>query len=173
ATACGEDAEYGHCLGGLPREYYGGIETDKVGELGIGYALFYEFTGERKYLEAAVHCAEALAKHVRPGDLTHTPWPFRIDAHTGEVVGNEQFGGMIVAPVRLFDELIRLHAGDAASFQKARDIAWNWILEYPLNNGNRQAFNKWSGYFEDGGKDIENLNQALPTMTAYYILQRE
>lgn len=50
ATACGNDADYGHCIQSLPREFYGGIETDKVGQLGAGYALFYELTGDSKYL---------------------------------------------------------------------------------------------------------------------------
>src|SRR5438876_4307294 len=67
-TNCDDQPEYGRCLQDMPHEFYGGIETDKVGELGIGYALFYEITGERKYLDAALRCAEALAKHVRAGD---------------------------------------------------------------------------------------------------------
>ena len=73
-TGCGNRPDYGRCLSDMPKSFYGGIEPDKVGELGIGYALFYEMTGNRSYLEAAVHCADALAAHVRPGDDTHTPW---------------------------------------------------------------------------------------------------
>jgi hypothetical protein len=38
-----------------------------------------------------------------------TPWTFRLDAHTGQVIDGEEFGGMGVAPVRLFDDLMRLH----------------------------------------------------------------
>ncbi len=53
ATSCDGEPEYGKCLVDMPRELYGGIETDKVGKLWIGYALFYEMTGERKYLDAA------------------------------------------------------------------------------------------------------------------------
>ena len=172
ATNCDDEPEYGRCLQDLPREFYGGIETDKVGELGIGYVLFYEMTGERKYLDAAIRCAEALAKHIRPGDEEHTPWSFRVDARTGQVIAGEEYGGMIVAPVRLFDELVRLNAGDAASFEKARDLAWKWIRDYPMN-GESRAYDKWSGYFEDVPKDTANVNQASPTMTSYYILTRE
>jgi hypothetical protein len=95
-----------------------------------------------------------------------------VDARTGEVLAGEEFGGMVVAPVRLFDELIRLGEGDVGGFQKARDVAWKWILQNPLNTGSR-AFDKWSGYFEDVAKNIENVNQALPTMTAHYTLTRE
>jgi len=48
-----------------------GIEPDKVGELGIAYLKFYQVTENEKYLEAAIHCADALAEHVRnvPADL--------------------------------------------------------------------------------------------------------
>jgi hypothetical protein len=116
----------------MPREFYGGIETDKVGELGLGYLLFYEMTGAQKYLDAGINCGEGLARHVRPGDAEHTPWPFRVNALTGESLLGEEYGGMIVAPVRLFEELIRLRVGNVADFEKARVAAWKWILDYPL-----------------------------------------
>src|SRR5579875_635379 len=96
STSCNNSANYGRCLQDMPQEFYGGLGTDKVGELGTGYALFYEMTGEKKYLEAALNCANALAKHVRPGDATHTPWPFRVDARTGAVIDGEEYGGMTV-----------------------------------------------------------------------------
>ena len=169
ATNCDDQPDYGRCLRGVPNEFYGGIETDKIGELGIGYALFYEMVGDRKYLDAAIRCADALAKHIRPGDANHTPWPFRVYAKTGEVINDEEYGGMIAAPVRLFSELIRLNAGDAARYRTCRDMAWKWLIEFPLNAGST-AWNKWSGYFEDVPKNVENVNQASPTMTAYYIL---
>ena len=105
--------------------------------------------------------------HFRPtsrGRRNHTPWPFRLDAQTGNVINGEEYGGMIVAPVRLFAELIRIKQGNVAQYESARKTAWDWIMKYPMHN------NRWSGYFEDVGKDTDNLNQALPTMTAYYIL---
>lgn len=164
ATGCGNDPEYGKCLQGLPRTTYGGIETDKVGELGIGYVLFYEMTGDKKYLDAGIRCADALSKHIRPGDETHTPWPFRIDAQTGYVVNGEEYGGMIVAPVRLFSELIRLKEGSYKEYESGRKLAWDWIRKYPMHN------DRWESYFEDVPKQSHNANQAIPTMTAYYIL---
>ena len=164
ATTRKNDPEYGRAIRGMPQDFYGGIETDKVGELGIGYVLFYELTGERKYLEAGIACADALAGHVRGGDETHTPWPFRLDARTGNVINSEEYGGMIVAPVRLFSELIRIKEGNVAKYNQARKIAWDWVMKYPMRN------NRWSGYFEDVSKNTDNVNQALPTMTAYYIL---
>src|SRR5205807_10228927 len=104
ATACAGDPNYGGCFAGSRRPVRGGIETDKVGELGVGYALFYELSGDRRYLAAAIACADALARHVRKGDAEHTPWPFRVDARTGRVLNDEEYGGLMVAPVRLFDE---------------------------------------------------------------------
>ena len=166
ATGCGHDPDYGKCLRGAEKEFFGGIETDKVGELGIGYVLFYEMTGDKKYLAAGVQCANALAKHIRNGDDTHTPWAFRVDARDGAVLNGEEYGGMIVAPVRLFSELIRLKEGDVARYHTSLETAWKWILDHPMRN------DRWSGYFEDVQKNVDNVNQASPTMTAYYILSQ-
>src|ERR1022692_2057426 len=143
ATSCANEKDYGRCIENLPHEFYGGIETDKVGELGTGYALFYKLTGERKYLDAAIRCAQALARHVRAGDADHTPWPFRLDAHTGVTLALEEYGGNVAGPLRLFDELIALNAGDVPAFRAARDLALKWLLEFPLNHDSR-AWNKWA-----------------------------
>jgi hypothetical protein len=172
ATNCDDEPDYGRCIQDLPREFYGGIETDKVGELGTAYALFYKLTGERKYLDAAVRCAQALVKHVRAGDAEHTPWAFRVDARTGATLALEEYGGNIAGPLRLFEELIRLNAGDVAAFEKARDTAWRWVLAHPLNRAS-PAWNKWSGYFEDVPRHTDNVNQLTPMIMAYYILNHE
>jgi hypothetical protein len=171
ATACAGDRKYGRCLAGLPRRFYGGLETDKVGLLGLGYLLFHELTGDRRYLLAAVRCGNALARHVRPGDATHTPWPFRVDGRTGRVLDGAQFGGMIVGPVRLLDELIEVGAGNTAAYRGARDLAWSWLLNNQLNP-NSPAWNHWSGFYEDVPFNARSRNQASPTMTAHYLLTR-
>lgn len=172
ATSCDDQTEYGHCIENMPKEFYGGIETDKVGQLGAGYTLFYEMTGAHKYLEAAIRCADALAKYVRSGDEEHTPWPFRLDARTGVTLALEEYGGDVSSSVRMFDELIRLKAGNTTAYQKARDVAWNWVLHNPLNRSSKAA-DRWSGFFEDVPRNSSNVNQFLPDMTAYYIMSRE
>jgi len=171
ATSCDDQRDYGHCIQNLPRDFYGGIETDKVGQLGAGYAFFYEMTGEGKYLDAALNCANALAKNIRAGDDDHTPWPFRVDARTGETLANEDYGGDIASSVRMFEELIRLKAGDTQSYRVAREMAWQWELEHPLS-GNSKSWDHWSGFFEDVSHGTTNVNQFLPDMTAYYILSQ-
>jgi poly(3-hydroxybutyrate) depolymerase len=170
-SSCAGDRQYGHCLAGLPRSFYGGIEPDKVALLGLGYLRFYELTGQRRYLRAALNAANALARHVRPGDAARTPWPFRVNARTGAVLDGAQYGGLVVAPVELFDELLRLRLG-SASYRRARTLAWDWILEHPLNPQSR-AWNRWSGFYEDVPYNPASRNQVPPTLTARYLLTRE
>jgi hypothetical protein len=172
ATACTHDKDYGHCFEDVPREFFGGIESDKIGELGFAYVLFYEMVGDRKYLDAGLQCANQLEKHIRPGDAAHTPWPFRIDARTGGVIAGEEYGGMVVASVRLFDELIRLGEPRAPAYKKARDLAWKWILENPMNKDS-VAWDRWTGYYEDVQKEPLDENDMSSIMTAQYILSQD
>ena len=155
ATNCDDEPDYGRCIQNMPREFYGGIETDKVGELGAGYALFYKLTGERKYLDAAVRCGEALAKHVRSGDAEHTPWAFRVDARTGVTLALEEYGGNVAGSLRLFEELIRLNAGDVSRYRKARDTAWQWMRDYLLNRNSAA----WTS-----GRATSKMSLATPAM---------
>jgi hypothetical protein len=106
---------------------------------------------------------------VRAGDTTHTPWPFRVNARTGAVLDGAQFGGLVVGPVRLLDELIEIRAGDTAAYQRARDLAWSWLLKYQLNQDS-PAWNRWSGFYEDVPNNPRSINQASPTLTAHYLL---
>lgn len=171
ATSCGGERAYGRCLAGLPRRFFGGTEPDKVGLLGVGYVLFYELTGERRFLQAGIDAATTLARHVRSGDAGHTPWPFRIDARTGKVLDGAQFGGLVVGPMRLFDELIRIGAGPTTLYRRARTTAWSWLLRFQLNDRS-PVWNRWSGFYEDVPYNPASRNQAVPTLTAYYLLTR-
>jgi hypothetical protein len=164
ATSCAGDRTYGRCLAGLPRRLYGGTEPDKVGLLGHGYLLFYEVTGERRYLRAALDAADALARHVRPGDATHSPWPFRVDARTGRVLDRAEFGGAVVGPIQLLDDLIELGIGNTAGYRRAQSLAWSWLVEHQLET------DRWSGFYEDVPYNPASRNQAGPTLTALYLL---
>ncbi len=149
-------------------EGVGNIEPDKFGELGdFGYLRFYKITGETKYRDAAIACADALAANVRNGNTTQSPWPYRVNGQTGAVV--EEYCAHVIAPIRLFDELIRLNLGNVAAYQAARTTAWNWLMTYPMTN------NFWTKYFEDVGIDGShngNLNQYNPGQTVRYFLER-
>jgi hypothetical protein len=153
--------------GNSQRDGTNGIEPDKVAELGYAYLRFWQLTGNTTYRAAAINCANALASHVRAGDATHSPWPFRVHGQTGQIL--EEYTANMVPAVRLFDELIRLNLGQVSSYQTARNTAWNWVLAYPMQN------NRWNGYFEDMPRDpnLTNLNQITPMETARYILSHE
>jgi len=144
---------------------YGVIEPDKLGELGIGYLKFYELTGEARYRDAATTCADVLGRHVRPGDSTHSPWSFRVYAEANVV--RQEYSSNVIGPIRLFDELVRLNLGDVPAYRKAREMAWTWLLTYPMQN------NLWSAYFEDVyfEEKPENFNQYSPMETARYIME--
>ena len=83
---------------------------------------FYEVTEEKKYLQAALHCADALAARIRPGDEGHSPWPFRVDAKTGAII-REEYCANVIGPIRLFDELLRLQLGHVSAYKRARALA--------------------------------------------------
>jgi hypothetical protein len=143
----------------------GVIEPDKVGELGFAYLQMFELTADARYRDAAVACADALAKHVRSGDERSSPWPFRVHARTNVV--REAYSSNVIGALKLFDELARLSIGDLDTYARARALAYDWLMRVPMMN------DAWSGYFED----IEihphpwaNLNQYSALATARWLL---
>lgn len=146
----------------------GVIEPDKVGELGFAYLQMFEYSGEARYGAAAQACADALARHARDGDTTHSPWPFRVYAQTN--VAREEYSANVVGALMLFDELSRLRLGDGDAYARARATTYAWMMRVPMQN---QA---WSGYFED--IDIQadpaaNPNQYAALRAARWLLQHE
>jgi hypothetical protein len=143
------------------------IEPDKVGEVGLAYLRFYELTGEKSYLDAALACARALARHIRVGDERRSPWPFRVDARSGGLV-REEYSANVIGPIRLFDRLEADGFATEPELKRARWIAWGWLMRYPMHNNN------WQGYFEDipiHRDPGENPNQYSPLETARYLLE--
>jgi len=143
----------------------GVIEPDKVGELGYAYVQGYELTGDAALRDAAVACADALVAHVRAGDRTRSPWPFRVAAKTN--VAREEYSAHVVGALMLFDELARTNIGDVASYRRSRATALDWLLRVPI------ADDAWSGYFED--VDIhrdpqENPNQYCALRAARWLM---
>jgi hypothetical protein len=139
-------------------------EPDKIAQAALGYLNFYKLTDETAYLDHARHCADVLGAEIKPGDETHSPWPFRVDAREGTVV--EAYTSHVIAAIQLFEDLIELNLDPTSAYQTARDVAWNWLVQYPLQN------QLWKGYFEDIRLDPENGNrdQYSPLETARYIL---
>jgi hypothetical protein len=170
ATACAGETAYGRCMAGLPRTFSGGIEPDKIGALGLAYLKFYELTGETRFLRAGVQSADVLARHIRTTGNARTPWAFRVDARTGRTLDGAEFGGAVVSPLSLIDEALRLHVGAAATLRAARTQALSWLIGHQLNPASPDA-NRWTGFYEDVPYNPAGRNQAVPMLTAEYLLQ--
>jgi len=157
------------------------IEPDKVGEIGIEYLNFYKVTGEEKYLQAAIDCADALAKNVRVRSRREdrseqpfrSPWPFRVSAENGQV--HEDYTANVIGGIALFDELVRLKDRlglsdeKVRSYQRTRKAVWDWLYS---TEGPMRTF-VWKGYFEDIPHDPANRNrvQNIPLETARHLLK--
>lgn len=162
-SATYQGASYGNSTG--VGDGTGYLEPDKIGAMGNAWAQLYQFDGNTAYRDAAIAAADALVSHIRTGNATQSPWPYRVNAATGAI--REQYTANVIDPIQLFDSLIRLGVGNTASYQAARATAWNWLMTYPMQNNN------WCNYFEDVPvqSGLTNLNQLIPMMTARYLLQ--
>jgi hypothetical protein len=138
------------------------IEPHVVGEDGYAYLRLYEMTGDTRYLQEAIRCANELVKNYRSGDAANSPWPLRCYARDGKVMF--PYSANVVEPIMLFDELMRIGQGDTASYQRVREGSWDWLMKYPMQN------NVWVGYFEDVPGSMDNMNQVIPLEFARYIL---
>jgi hypothetical protein len=141
----------------------GFLQPDKAGSFGFELVNLYKKTGDQKYLDAAVKIANTLAAKVQPGDEFHSPWPFKVNATTGDVgklinkpninkpepgttykdVQESIYTTNWTATLALFNVLKSLGKGDAAAYTKAHDTALEWLKKYPAKN------NKWGPFFED------------------------
>jgi hypothetical protein len=165
------------------------IEPDKVGEMGYAYVKFYQVTGEKKYLDAAIHCSDALVKNAFLGvppnqgweektvwnDKDYvSPWPFRVHARTGFVY--EPYTSNVIEAIKLFDELIRIgveakiEPNKIAKYKETRKQVWNWLMFATIGPMHSMV---WKGYFEDIPNDNGNVNrvQKTPLETARYLLK--
>jgi hypothetical protein len=143
---------------------YGVIEPDKVAEMGVGYLIAFQLTADDRYRKAALACAKALATHVRPGDATHSPWPFRVVAETG--VAREEYSANVAPALELFD-MLQTQFGASIEWQRARAMAWDWTVAHPLQN------NRWANYFEDVFtiRNTSNVTQYNAGELARYLLE--
>ena len=151
----------------------GFLQPDKAASFGAELVGLYKMTGQRKYLDAAVAIADTLAARVQPGDGNHSPWPFRVQAKTGEVHKVVKNGKTFAASytsnytgaLQLFDDLITLHQGNAAKYSQARDLVTHWLKAYPMET------NKWGPFFEDvPTEDWSDTEINADTMAGYILV---
>jgi hypothetical protein len=143
------------------------IEPDKGGIAGYALAILYDITKDREYLDQAVHNASVLAQNMRKGDRARSPWPFRVDAITGEYWG-ERSGNMIYI-LRLFDNLIDKGFD---RFRNPRDELWTWIRDVQIPAADDKDSCLWVQFFEDMSPE-DNRNSWAPLNTARYIIEQK
>ena len=142
------------------------IQPDKGAIAGYALLCLYHATHEEKYLQAALHIARVLVQNERPGDGTHSPWPFRADFRTGatrnEISGDSGFF------LKLFDGL---KAEGYSEFDHARSLQWEWIKKFqiPSAAGEGMAFVQ---FFEDHHNE-NNRTAWGPLNLARYLIERK
>ena len=142
------------------------LQPDKAGSFGYELVHLYKKTGDQKYLDAAIKIANTMAANVHPGDNDNSPWPFKVNAETGEpglIVDNVVwYEGMSkdihkenpankkstytsnwTGTLNLFSALMSLRQGNLDAYKKAFDIGLTWLKSYPAKT------NKWGPFFED------------------------
>jgi hypothetical protein len=148
----------------------GYLQPDKAGSFGAELVMLYKMTGNQRYLDAAVKIADTLAAKVKPGDGEHSPWPFRVNAATGEVATDKQFKAAYTSnwspTLRLFSGLEELHKGRVEAYRRAAALVVTWIKTYPM------ATNKWGPFFEDiPTASYSDTEINADTMAAYVLEQ--
>lgn len=144
----------------------GFTQPDKAGSFAYELVNLYKKTGSEKYLEAAINIANVLAEKVQPGDNDNSPWPFKVNAKTGEtgvlVEKVTWYEGMDAdlkknniksikssyttfwpSTLGLFDELMDMKKGNTDAYKRAFNIAIDWMKNFPAKT------QKWGPFFED------------------------
>ncbi|BBE16171.1 hypothetical protein AQPE_0308 [Aquipluma nitroreducens] len=119
------------------------IQVDHAGEMGLTYYRMYLYSGDKKYLTAAINVADVLAAHAKEGNAEKSVWPYRVLMTTGEAIA--EYGANWTGCYLLFDNLVKAGIGNVDKYRDVRDKVKNFILEYPMK----------TGYWTDGHSDSD------------------
>lgn len=142
------------------------IEPDKGGIAGYALSILFDATGERAYLDQALHNARVLRANQGEGDATHSPWPFRADCRTGE--GRGPISGNMTYILRLYEAML---AKGHDEFAGARDSLWNWIRRYQIPSA-VDGGALFAQFFEDH-ETPTNRTAWGPLNLARYLLEKK
>jgi len=141
------------------------IEPDKGGIAGYALLQLYDETRDERFLAQARHNARVLAAQQRPGNATHSPWPFRADYRDGAARG--AVSGNLVYILRLYDGLIA--RGDR-ELEAPRGALWHWIKHTQIPDA-RHDGRLFAQFFEDHDHPA-NRTAWAPLNLARYLLER-
>jgi hypothetical protein len=115
-----------------------------------------------------------LAQRVTAGDADNSPWPFRVNATTGEIHTVRQKGKVFRASyttnwtgtLELFADLQALGHGNRTAYAKTAAMTTAWLKQYPLKT------NKWGPFFEDIPTEHYSDTEINGDTMAMYLLDR-
>ena len=151
----------------------GFLQPDKAGSFGAELVTLYKITGDQRYLRRGDANSRLARFAYQNGRRPNSPWPFRVNALTGEVHKATTKGGQPIAAsytsnwtpsLRLFADLISLKHGNIPQYKRCIEMTSDWLKKYPLQT------NRWGPFFED----IETANYSDTEINgdtmAWYIL---
>lgn len=132
----------------------GFTQPDKAGSFGAELIRLYKITEDRRYLESARNIAITLSRNVRAGDGDRSPWPFKVNAMTGETgyllswdsndkVMLSDYTSNYSGTLELLRQISKIDTLNSGLYLKAYNICLQWMVDYPLKT------NKWGPFFED------------------------
>jgi hypothetical protein len=131
------------------------IQVDHAGDMGLAFYRMYLYTGEKKYLTAALDVADLLATKAKTGTANESVWPYRVIMDNGKVTA--PYGANWAGSYMLLENLIHANLGNVDAYRNARDKARDFILQYPMK----------TGYWTDGHTDTDiNSNTYKSNMSA-------
>jgi hypothetical protein len=119
------------------------VQLDHAGDIGLTYYRMYLYTQDKKYLAAAIHVADALARHARTGTSTQSVWPYRVILDTGKITA--EYGANWIGGYTLLDNLAKAGLGNAAQYSDVCGKVKAFLLRYPMK----------TGYWTDGHTDTD------------------
>lgn len=119
------------------------IQVDHAADIGLTYFRMFQFTGNKKYLTAAINVANTLVQKVQTGSATHSPWPYRVVMNNGEVIA--PYGANWSGAWMLLNDLSKHGIGNVVAYRNACKKVQAFILEFPMK----------TGYWTDGHTDTD------------------
>ena len=131
------------------------IQVDHAGEMGLTYYRMYLFSGDEKYLSAALNVANELAANARVGTAEKSVWPYRVVMDSGKITA--EYGANWTGCYMLFDHLIKANIGNVATYNDALAKTKDFLLQFPMK----------TGYWTDGHSDTDiNSNTYKSNLSA-------
>ncbi len=122
----------------------GFTQPDKAGSFGYELVNLYKMTRREEYLDAAVKIAACLCANMREdADISHSPWPFKVQAETGEVRPTSEYTAAYEPTLELLLALQELDPANSREYRRVFDFVNCWMVNVAFAN------QKWGPFFED------------------------